>query len=109
MDSSTPGVHPQEVLKTELVAYCGMKNTDGSRDECPASAADLSTGTACPNGVIVCHVDIKYELALEWIECFGSNCFLVPWLMGTPVRLVDGKAVLCCAPLRCIQDQFRND
>jgi len=59
-----------------------VEDLDCGGDENPASRTDVGLGAATADGIIICHVDIKHELALEWFESGRPHGFLISWLHG---------------------------
>jgi len=80
MDSTSTGIDPKEVIITKLTANRAIEDLDGGGDKNPAPRTDVGLGAATADGIIICHIDIKHELALERFECSRPHGFLVSWL-----------------------------
>jgi hypothetical protein len=80
MDSTPTGVDPKEVIVTKVVANRAIKDLDSGSDKHPASRTDVSLRAATADGIIVCHIDIEHELALDRFEGGWPHGFLVSWL-----------------------------
>jgi len=82
VDSTSAGVDPKEMIVTKLIANRVVEDLDCGGDENPAPRTDVGLGAATADGIIIRHVDIKHELALEGFESGRSHGFLVSWLHG---------------------------
>ena len=83
MDSTSARVDPKEVFVTELIANCAIKDLYGGGDKKPASRTYVGLRAATADGIVICHIDIENELALEWFEGGWPHRFLVSRLHAT--------------------------
>ena len=77
MYPTAAGVYPKDVSKSEVFSQSVVKNLDRDGDEAPASFAYSLSGAASTDFVIICHIDIEYELSLERLEGPRTESFLV--------------------------------
>ena len=80
MDAPTAGVDPEEMVEAKLIAEGSVEDANCDGYEGPAPVADVGCGTAGADGIIVCHIDVEDELALERDKSARSDGLLVPWL-----------------------------
>lgn len=80
VDTTSSGIHPQKVFVPELIAECAIKDAYCSSDELPAAFADIGSGAACTDRVVVRHINVENELAQLRRECSGANSLLISWL-----------------------------
>jgi len=80
VDSTPTRVDPKEVLVAKLVANRAVEDLDGGGDKDPAPRTDFCFRAATADGVVIRHIDIEHELALEWFEGGGSHSSLISWL-----------------------------
>lgn len=67
MNTSASGIHPQQMLKAELIPEGTIEDLDCGGNEAPAVVADALAGAAGTDLVIVGHVDIENKFALYWL------------------------------------------
>ena len=65
---------------TKLVTNRAIEDLYSGGDKDPAPRTNVGFRTATANGIIVRHIDIENELALERFECGWPYSFLVSWL-----------------------------
>jgi hypothetical protein len=82
MDATTARVDPKEMVEAKLIAEGGVEDANGDGNEGPAAFADVGSGTAGADRVIVCHIYVEDELSLERCKGARSDGLLVPWLCG---------------------------
>src|SRR6267154_3779748 len=84
MDTSTARVHPQQLMIAKLRAQGRVQDAHGIGDECPATLAYFCGGATCAHAVVVGHVDIEYQLTLQWGEelprLYRPCQFALAWL-----------------------------
>ena len=68
VNTATARIDPEEVLEAKVLAQRLVDDLDGDRHERPAAVADGSAGAAEAHVVIVGHIDIKDQLALDIAE-----------------------------------------
>lgn len=64
MDSTTPGVHPEEICVSKVIPESTIEDGDGSCDVSPASMTNILIVTTCSDGVVIGHINIEYQLSL---------------------------------------------
>lgn len=69
MCTSSPGVHPQQVLEAKVFPQRLVHDLDRHCDECPALVTNLCLLTARSDVVVICHINIKDQLFCNRSEC----------------------------------------
>ena len=77
MDPTPPRIHPEDVAIPKLVAESRVDDNHCSRYEAPTAHTDAFAGAAGADGVVVGHVDIKDEFALQGDQATWTDSLLV--------------------------------
>lgn len=49
----------------------------------PASSKENNLLAACPDFIIICHINIKHQLLFFSLKCTRFNHLVILWLKGT--------------------------
>ena len=83
VDTTPTRVDPEEVFVAKVLTDRLVEDLHCDCNERPTPRANGGIRAARSDGVVICHINIEYELALDRLEGASSREFLVSWLGGS--------------------------